>query len=105
MLGTNRIDAPALGALRHQDNQVFPHRVELTATQLLPGAIRRDVVAKQNFGAIDVAHSGKHSLIHQKRPDGCAAAFYSIPRRRRVGFLDRIRTDAAHGCFLGVIIK
>ena len=105
MLGSDGIDAPTFGALRHEHHQVIPQRIEFVSAEVLARTVGRDVVPEEHFGPIDVSHPGEDLLIHQQCTDSGVAALHSVPRRSRIRLLDRIRTDARNRCLRGFLIK
>ena len=56
-------------------------RSQLAAPQRVAGPQRVDPVPEQHLGAVDVADTGEHRLVHQQRADRRPAALDPLPRR------------------------
>jgi hypothetical protein len=69
VLGADRVDAADPDAGAHQRHQIGPHVVPQRPIQRAARGQRRDAVAEQHLGAVDVADPGEHRLVHQQRGD------------------------------------
>jgi len=62
-------DGASFEADAQEPHGVVPHSVKLGARQELPKDSWVNLCGKQNFAAIDVANSGKKTLVHKQQAD------------------------------------